>query len=118
MIDHMNLPVSNLTLSKVFYDTVLASLGYTCIAEDGPACGYGTHSWKFGIELFDCSFPKLHVAFTASSEKQVDDFFSSALAAKASSNGNPGKRPQYGLNYYAAFIKDPDGHNIEAVFRG
>ncbi len=118
MIDHMNLPVSNLTISKAFYDTILASLDYICIAEDGPAIGYGTHSWNFGIEFFDCDFPKLHVAFSANSEKQVDDFFSAALTAGATSNGDPGKRPQYGSNYYAAFIKDPDGHNIEAVFRG
>lgn len=118
IIDHMNLPVSDLAVSRLFYDAVLAPLGCAVVAEDGPAVGYGTTSWSFGIELTDDTIVKLHVAFAAGSRLQVDAFFAAATNAGAISNGAPGKRPQYGPDYYAAFVKDPDGHNIEAVFRG
>jgi predicted lactoylglutathione lyase len=55
------------------------------------------------------------VAFTVSSRKEVDDFYNAAIKAGATDNGRPGLRPDYGDNYYAAFIHDPDGNNIEAV---
>jgi predicted lactoylglutathione lyase len=62
--------------------------------------------------------PRLHVAFQARSRAAVDAFFQAAVAAGATSNGPPGVRRQYDPQYYAAFVLDPDGHNIEAVFRG
>lgn len=60
---------------------------------------------------------RTHVAFTATSTEQVDAFYAAALAAGGGDNGTPGERP-YGRYYYAAFVLDPDGHNIEAVFHG
>ncbi|MEM7777462.1 MAG: VOC family protein [Pseudomonadota bacterium] len=118
MIDHMNLPVRNLDTSRQFYDAVLAKLGYAVVGQDGPAIGYGRDFWNFGIELHEHEFPSLHVAFSAGSREDVDAFFEVALANGATSNGKPGNRPMYGKQYYAAFVRDPDGHNIEAVFRG
>lgn len=118
MIDHMNLPVRDISASKQFYDAVLAKLGYSVVGEDGPAFGYGKEFWSFGIELFEHDFPKLHLAFSADSKERVDAFFETAIASGAKSNGEPGYRLNYGDQYYAAFVLDPDGHNIEAVFRG
>ncbi len=118
MIDHMNLPVSDLLKSKRFYDTVLDPLGYRFIAEDGPARGYGTTTWQFGIELVQSPILKLHVAFIAQSSSHVRAFHNAAIGLGAHSIGEPGLRPVYGFGYYAAFVEDPDGHNIEAVFRG
>ncbi len=118
IIDHVNLPVSDLDRSKQFYDAVLLTLGYRVVAEDGPAVGYGRNAWHFGIEQLDQGFPALHLAFAAPSREQVDAFYQAALAHGAMSNGAPGDRPLYGDRYYAAFVNDPDGHNIEAVFRG
>ena len=63
-------------------------------------------------------FPRLHLAFVASSRQQVDKFFEVALREGAHSNGEPGLRDLYHPGYYAALVLDPDGHNIEAVFRG
>jgi len=118
MIDHMNLPVSDITRSRSFYDAILECLNYNCIAEDGGAVGYGSDCWQFGIEQVIGDMPCLHIAFRASSTIQVDQFFSVAIENGASANGNPGYRLQYGSDYYAAFVLDPDNHNVEAVFRG
>ena len=63
-------------------------------------------------------FPKLHFAFAASNREQVDKFFNAALREGAESNGAPGIRDLYDPEYYAGFVFDPDGHKIEAVFRG
>lgn len=117
MIDHMNLPVSDTRASRAFYDAVLATLGYRCLGEDGPAIGYGTTTWQFGIEPVRVKLPPIHVAFKAINETRVDAFYETALTLGATSNGAPGPRPGYGDTDYAAFVRDPDGHNIEAVFR-
>lgn len=117
MIDHANLPVSDLNTSRKFYTTVLAELGQNPIAEETDVVGFGVDCWAFGIEICPKPFPQLHFAFKAPSRIAVDAFFEAALGAGATPNGAPGLRPQYAANYYAAFVLDPDGHNIEAVFR-
>ena len=118
MIDHFNLPVADLERSKAFYDKVLAAIGYHTFGKDGNAVGYGETTWAFGIVTTLGIIPCLHVAFTATSQRQVDEFHRVALELGARSNGTPGSRVQYDPNYYAAFVRDPDGHNVEAVFRG
>ncbi|WP_298357292.1 VOC family protein [uncultured Litoreibacter sp.] len=118
MIDHMNLPVTNVHDARGFYDAVLATLGVAMVAEDGDAVGYGAQQeWSFGLVPATGAIEPLHVGFSAASVAEVDAFHAAALAAGGTCNGAPGDRPQYGAGYYAAYILDPDGHNIEAVIR-
>ena len=124
MIDHIGFPVSDFERSKAFYAAALAPLGYTLLMEFGadqtesghPAAGFGRDGkpdfWiggEGGIQ------GRLHVAFTASDRATVDAFHKAALAAGGADHGPPGPRPHYHANYCAAFVLDPDGHNIEAV---
>jgi predicted lactoylglutathione lyase len=118
VIDHFNLPVRDLARSRNFYEQVLVPLEARFLAQDGSAVGFGRHAWEFGIVTMPEPIPKLHVAFQARSRAAVDAFFQAALAAGATANGPPGVRHQYDPQYYAGFVLDPDGHNIEAVFRG
>jgi catechol 2,3-dioxygenase-like lactoylglutathione lyase family enzyme len=118
VIDHFNLPVLDLARSRDFYQQVLAPLELRLLAKDGEAIGFGRDTWGFGIVAAPAPIPRLHVAFRAHSRAAVDAFFHAALAAGGASNGPPGLRQQYDPRYYAAFVLDPDGHNIEAVVRG
>ena len=117
MIDHFILPVSDLEGSRRFYERVLAPLGFRCLEQDGDAVGFGLDTWGFGIVATARPFPRLHLAFQAKSRDAVDHFFHEATDAGAQPNGPPGIRPAYDSAYYAAFVIDPDGHNIEAVCR-
>ena len=115
MIAHMTLPVSDYRKSKAFYLQALAALGYKNNMEFGDAGGFNdgknTDFWiarKRDVE-------PTHLAFEASSRAQVEAFHTAALAAGAKDNGAPGYR-NYWPGYYAAFVHDPDGHNIEAVW--
>jgi len=122
MIDHMGFAVSDYARAKAFYLTALAPLGYGLIMEvqqtenDSPAAGFGADGkpdfWiggEGGLNL------PVHVAFVAKDRGVVDAFYRAAMAAGGKDNGGPGLRPHYHPNYYAAFVLDPDGHNIEAV---
>ena len=122
MIDHIGFPVSDYAHSKAFYTRALAPLGYTLITEvqqaenDAFAAGFGADGnpdfWiggEGGLEK------PLHVAVVAKDRAAVDAFHKAALAAGAKDNGAPGIRAHYHPHYYAAFVLDPDGHNIEAV---
>jgi catechol 2,3-dioxygenase-like lactoylglutathione lyase family enzyme len=115
MIEHVSLPVRNYKKSKAFYTAALKPLGYKVRYELGKACGYmeGGHTSIWIAE--DKVGNKLHVAFRAKGKKAVHDFYDAALKAGAKDNGAPGPRPDYSPDYYAAFVLDPDGHNIEAV---
>lgn len=117
MIDHFNLPVRDLERSRRFYECVLAPLGFRFLMQDGSAVGFGTDSWSFGILATPPPFPSLHLAFTAETRDAVDQFFAAAMMLGSPANGAPGVRPHYDPNYYAAFVLDPDGHNVEAVCR-
>jgi predicted lactoylglutathione lyase len=118
VIDHFNLPVHDLARSRDFYQHVLAPLDARFLAKDEEAIGFGRGTWEFGIVAAPAPIPRLHVAFRAHSRAAVDAFYRAALAAGGTSNGPPGLRQQYDPQYYAAFALDPDGHNVEAVFRG
>ena len=122
MIDHVGFPVSDFERSKAFYAKTLAPLGYALIMETGqtendqPAAGFGADGkpdfWIGGEGGLNRS---MHVAITANDRAAVDAFYRAALAAGGKDNGPPGLRPHYHPNYYAAFVFDPDGHNVEAV---
>lgn len=124
MLDHVGLSVSDYPKSKTFYDAVMPSIGASCImavtaAETGgtyEGAGYGSAGKpSFWIGSGDRSKGQVHIAFTAPDRAAVDAFYAAAMAAGAKDNGGPGLRPHYHPNYYAAFVLDPDGHNIEAV---
>jgi catechol 2,3-dioxygenase-like lactoylglutathione lyase family enzyme len=118
MIDHVNLPVSSLQTSRAFYEAALAPLDLPFLMEDGGAVGFGASTWSFGIVQESSAFPALHVAFAAKTREAVRAFYRAALDSGATDNGAPGPRPKYGPGYFAAFVRDPDGHNVEAVCRG
>jgi catechol 2,3-dioxygenase-like lactoylglutathione lyase family enzyme len=118
IIDHVNLPVAELGRSRRFYEVALEPLGYRFLMQDENAVGFGIENWNFGLQQTSEPFSPLHLAFIARSQQQVRDFFAAALKAGGRANGDPGLRPQYHPAYFAAFVLDPDGHNIEAVHRG
>jgi catechol 2,3-dioxygenase-like lactoylglutathione lyase family enzyme len=123
MIDHIGIPVSDIGRSRKFYEAALGALGmsvqkeYSSDEEGGwIAVGFGVPGEKiFWIGDGDKVGEGIHVAFTADTHAQVNAFHSSGLKAGGTDNGKPGPRPNYGPNYYAAFVYDPDGANIEAV---
>lgn len=117
MFDHVVFSVTDYDEAKAFFVQALAPLGVAVLSE-GP----------LGIELCRSDSPAslcirrahektahLHLAFTADTPEQVDQFYRAALAAGGTDNGAPGVRAQYSPSYYAAFVIGPDGHNIEAV---
>ena len=120
MFDHVKFGVSDFAASKAFFLEALAPLGVTAVAEGVPTygielCAKGSDSSLVLFQSEEKPAP-LHIAFTAASREQVQEFYRAALEAGGKDNGPPGLRPQYSGNYYAAFVIGPDGHNIEAVF--
>lgn len=126
MIDHTGVAVSDYEKSKNFYTKALAPLEYRLLMEipreytEGVGvAGFGVAPKSdFWINEGSPQKPHVHIAFRAASRKQVDEFYKAALAAGGRDNGAPGPRPHYHANYYGAFVLDPDGHNIEAVYHG
>jgi catechol 2,3-dioxygenase-like lactoylglutathione lyase family enzyme len=116
MIDHVTANVGDLERAKRFYEQTLAPLGYSVHMEFEGAVGFGSGE---GIPDFWLGSREergaAHVAFSARDRATVDAFFEAALAAGATDNGAPGLRPHYHETYYAAYVHDPDGNNIEAV---
>ena len=122
MLDHAGFPVSDYKRSKAFYEKALAPLGYVLVMEvpqtenDTPAAGFGIdHKPDFWIGGEGGLNRPVHIAIAAKDRAAVDAFYRAARAAGGKDNGAPGLRPHYHPNYYAAFVFDPDGHNIEAV---
>lgn len=119
MIEHVSVPVRSYQTAKPFYEKTLAPLGYHVQFDyPGEATGFmeGGHT-SFWITQKDRVEPT-HVAFRADSKKAVEAFYAAALLSGGKDNGAPGFRTDYGPNYYAAFILDPDGNNIEACYFG
>lgn len=115
MIAHTTLHVSDYTKSKAFYMQALAPLGYTNNMEYGESAGFNDgKNTDFWISREDTVVPT-HLAFEATSREEVEAFYKAALDGGATDNGGPGYR-DYWPGYYAAFVYDPDGHNIEAVW--
>ncbi|SDR46324.1 Catechol 2,3-dioxygenase [Rhizobiales bacterium GAS191] len=122
MLDHVSLGVSDLARSRRFYDEALAPLGLTRIVDfEGRGSDYGARAGSLGVELTitleDGVAPSrgMHLCFLAVSREAVRSFHERALANGGRDDGQPGLRPLYHPDYYAAFVLDPDGHRIEAV---
>jgi catechol 2,3-dioxygenase-like lactoylglutathione lyase family enzyme len=122
VIDHLTIGVSNLQRSREFYVQALIPLGFSQIGaplEGGREIEFGLEEApNFAISTVYPTGAPVHVAFAADRREQVDAFHQAALAAGGRDNGAPGLRPKYSEGYYGAFVLDPDGHNIEAVFHG
>jgi catechol 2,3-dioxygenase-like lactoylglutathione lyase family enzyme len=115
MIAHTTLPVSDYAKSKAFYTTVLSTLGYRQNMEYGKSAGFNDgENTDFWISEEKSVVPT-HLAFQAADRKQVEAFHKAAVKAGAKDNGHPGYR-DYSPGYFAAFVIDPDGNNIEAVW--
>jgi len=129
MLHHLSLGVRDIDRTATFYDAALAPLGYERVwsdirpGEPDQAIGYGLPGGgdKLALKQYDDAAapgPGFHVAFAAPDRQAVKAFHKAALAAGGTDNGPPGLRRHYGPNYYAAFVIDPDGHHLEAVFKG
>lgn len=121
MFDHITLIVKDIIESKAFYGRVLLSLGLKELyGKDGEFCGFGDTRPVFWIVVSDASHKAsapVHIAFSGTSKEQVEVFYHAAIAAGARDNGKPGYHIEYDAGYYAGFVFDPDGNNIEVVYR-
>lgn len=124
IVDHLGFGVSDYARAKAFYSAALAPLGITLVMEVSPelteggnwACGFGKNDKpELWIGSDGKTAPPMHVAFVVETRAEVRAFYDAALKAGGRDNGAPGLRPHYHPNYYAAFVFDLDGHNIEAV---
>ena len=123
MIDHTGLVVSDFEKSKTFYSNALAPIGYTVlmhfpasVTRSTDVAGFGEAGKPdFWIHGGTPNIPPIHIAFAVDTRALVDAFYKAAIEAGGADNGPPGLRPHYHPNYYGAFVRDPDGHNIEAV---
>ena len=126
MFDHIGFSVSNMKVSRIFYEKALKPFGIKVLMEvtpemagnDDSYVGFGVDRPVFWFGTGKSRVTGMHVAFAAHSRKIVDQFYAAAIAAGAKDNGKPGVRPHYHENYYGAFVRDPDGNNIEAVCHG
>jgi catechol 2,3-dioxygenase-like lactoylglutathione lyase family enzyme len=119
-LDHLVLPVADVDRSRRFYEAALAPLAILPAADRRDAFGFGPDGEDddFWIVAGGPTQPPLHLAFPARDHAAVEAFHRAALAAGGRDNGGPGLRPQYHATYYAAYVLDPDGHNVEAVDHG
>jgi len=120
MFDHVSIGVRDLTRSVAFYDATLQPLGHKRLYDGEHGIGYGTARPQFWIGRSDSPVPAdarsgLHICFRTDGRAAVDAFYAIALQNGGTDNGPPGLRPHYHPHYYGAFVRDPDGHNIEAV---
>ena len=126
MLHHISIGAEDIERAARFYDAALAPLGYVRVwtdlrpGEQEQAVGYGPAGSgdKLAIKQVPQPVPNIHgfhVAFSAPSRPAVSAFHAAALATGGTDNGLPGLRPDYGPNYFAAFVVDPEGHRLEAV---
>ena len=120
MLHHLSIAITNLAASTAFYDAALRPLGYVQVFADDEAVGYGVPGGgdQLAIKLREeVVIPEegFHIAFRAPDRESVTRFYEAALAHGGKDNGGSGLHPEYGDNYWAAFVFDPDGYRIEAV---
>lgn len=116
MIDHVIVNVKDVAASRKFYQAALAPLGYTPMGGWDEGAGFAQNRKPyFWVARRQPFHTRVHVAFHAERRGQVDAFYAAAMAAGGLDNGPPGVREHYHPSYYAAFVLDPDGNNIEAV---
>ncbi|HEY5951272.1 MAG TPA: VOC family protein [Kofleriaceae bacterium] len=119
MFDHIGLQVSDLAASVRFYEAVLAPLGHVLCSRDETSAGFGPKDapalWLYADKA---KHTRTHVALRADTRKAVEQFHAAGLKAGGSDHGKPGLRADYSPTYFAAFLLDPDGNNVEAVTYG
>ncbi len=123
MFDHVSIGVRDIAKAKAFYDAALKPLEFTCLSADETSLGYGKKAIGFWIlsaerPVADDSKSGLHFCFTAPSRASVAAFLAWALAAGGRDNGKPGLRKDYGPDYFAAYVFDPEGYRLEAYYGG
>lgn len=123
MIDHLSVGVDDLTRAKNFYDKSLGALGLNCLAEMDGLIAYGVDNIQFlAMMPFDgeayTTANGMHIAFHASSPEAVDAFYNAALSEGATCEGAPGTRAYPHSEVYAAYVRDPFGHKLEALTNG
>jgi catechol 2,3-dioxygenase-like lactoylglutathione lyase family enzyme len=115
--DHVHLRVNDLGASRAFYMAVLGPLGIPLLRDTEDMVEFPNFALSADGPVSD----HVHIAFRAQGEEQVQAFHAAGIEAGYADNGAPGVRPQYGpptMTYYAAYLLDPDGNNVEAVHRG
>jgi catechol 2,3-dioxygenase-like lactoylglutathione lyase family enzyme len=117
MYDHIGLRVKDIDASARFYEGALTGLGHVLCSRDGASAGLGPRGepslWLYATK--GAKAAPAHVAFSARDRAAVDAFYQGGMAAGGKDNGAPGVRKDYSPKYYAAFLIDPDGNNVEAV---
>jgi len=114
LIDHVHLRVADLDASKRFYRAVFTALGKADVFVDAPDHFSADELW---VDKADDQVSRVHLAFQAADRAVVDEFYRAAMQAGGRDHGRPGER-NYHPGYYGAFVLDPDGNNVEAVFHG
>ncbi len=115
-LDHISLPVRKLSAARKFYEAALGAIGMKINLDVGSAFGMGSQKEKiFWVSQKRGATGGAHHAFRVGARADVDAFHAAGLASGGSDHGAPGPRPNYGPSYYAAFVKDPEGNNIEVV---
>ena len=118
MLDHLSIQCRDIAASATFYDQALAPLGGTRILDFREAIGFGVPpkpDFWLGAQQTGDGFRESHIAFEAPDRATVDAFFAAAVQAGAEVLHEPRVWPEYHPNYYGAFVRDPDGNNVEAV---
>jgi catechol 2,3-dioxygenase-like lactoylglutathione lyase family enzyme len=122
VVDHVDFLVPDLQASRQFYTAALAPLGFVALECGASSVAFGVDGADdFGINLIaegDAPTVRAHVAFVAETREAVDAFYEAALRAGGREKEAPALRPEYHSGYYAAFVYDPCGNNIEAVYHG
>jgi catechol 2,3-dioxygenase-like lactoylglutathione lyase family enzyme len=118
MIDHVSIQCADVSASAAFYSAVLLPLGGERLFEDGPAVGFGVPprpTFWLGPRTTGEGFRESHLAFAAPDRDAVRSFFDIAVASGAEALHPPRVWPEYHPTYFGAFVRDPDGNNVEAV---
>jgi catechol 2,3-dioxygenase-like lactoylglutathione lyase family enzyme len=117
MYDHIGLKIWDLDAAVRFYGAALAPLGFDMCSRDQSGAGFGPPGAPaLWLQVGKATASGVHVALRAKNRRAVEQFHAQGLRAGGRDNGRPGLRPEYSQNYYAAFLIDPDGNNVEAVF--
>jgi len=121
IMNHVSIGVADPEKAWAFYDAVLATIGAVRVVDEPTAVAYGKVFPEFWVHVpFDSGSAEKangsHFSFNAASIDQVQAFYEAAIANGATDDGPPGPRPEYGDPYYGCFVRDPDGHKIEATY--